>query len=718
MLATSCLEKTVEIGSLESESSSSTEQSRLSNHNYILEAFMVKRDADRAKMPKHRYFSVDGRPISSKRGIGKKLLAIYLGHINGLTLSAATSTLNGGCFIRLNVKCPVGSYDVNIEPSKDDVLFADEALVLRAFEGICKDMYTPTESGGNRPNTDEQAGTTGITATNESGMHDFQTTPSSTTRMARKGAPITSPVLPSGQPQLSSNAVPNGQYTALAEEDLAESPSAREDQAQPPTTSTGQGGISEHHKSPVMDTIADEGRCKDAVRPPWNVDMSVDFSHRTRIPGRRNPPPRLTDTLTGKESVLIAEQVTEQASNAERLNPWIIAQRAAKNSDIEDAHTLTSEPILRQFEPPLTPEPPVLRHAMAPPVDLDVPPGQRHLHPKDRLANRQLTVPGGPYRSPLSSPQHPGRALLANSPLQSHTPLRSSHRYPPWTPPTSIEKDQNTRGQRTANGSNSHSGPPDKLKQSKISFNNRHANRRRREIQQSGIAAEDPASAPVPHGLATQGARGQTDLEEMFTSARRSLNYQISQAEAIQQVAGPGQVEHHEDYQEQRPRRPPFRPLQANTGQDVNSRAEDKEPIKTSLPTGDPRAYLLRRQKSMAAEEGRPGPRKIRRMKSNLMPLENILPDQQLHSVATTLSIGVQSLPGLMEIFRGLDLYVLEGALEDGLDMALEEGRDVEERLKELLTAYTGKENVDDDENVAGINIASLLKGKGAAICS
>ena len=44
-------------------------------------------------------------------------------------------------FLYLNLICPQGSYDANIEPAKDDVLFTDAHLVLQLVEACFRDVY-------------------------------------------------------------------------------------------------------------------------------------------------------------------------------------------------------------------------------------------------------------------------------------------------------------------------------------------------------------------------------------------------------------------------------------------------------------------------------------------------------------------------------------------------------------------------------------------------
>lgn len=44
-------------------------------------------------------------------------------------------------FLYMNILCPRGSYDANVEPAKDDVLFSDAKFVLELVEACFRDVY-------------------------------------------------------------------------------------------------------------------------------------------------------------------------------------------------------------------------------------------------------------------------------------------------------------------------------------------------------------------------------------------------------------------------------------------------------------------------------------------------------------------------------------------------------------------------------------------------
>ena len=84
--------------------------------------------------------SVDSRPVSPARGTLKQIVGLYKSY-----LRSSASCNNGekllDPFLCLNIICPPGSYDANIEPSKNDVLFSDAYMVSKHLETFFKDTY-------------------------------------------------------------------------------------------------------------------------------------------------------------------------------------------------------------------------------------------------------------------------------------------------------------------------------------------------------------------------------------------------------------------------------------------------------------------------------------------------------------------------------------------------------------------------------------------------
>lgn len=113
--------------------------SALELENFELHAFMPKPDAIGTKIANHGAFiSVDCRPVSPNRGTLKKIAAAVRDKIR-----KANQTLAGvkDPFFCLNIICPIDSYDPNIEPAKDDVIFNDEGFIMGLIDRLIVSYY-------------------------------------------------------------------------------------------------------------------------------------------------------------------------------------------------------------------------------------------------------------------------------------------------------------------------------------------------------------------------------------------------------------------------------------------------------------------------------------------------------------------------------------------------------------------------------------------------
>ncbi|KAI9369394.1 hypothetical protein BJX61DRAFT_519741 [Aspergillus egyptiacus] len=88
-----------------------------------------------------QYISIDGRPISAARGIAQDITKIYRSYLRSVTSRHDPLPTITDPFICLHMSCPEGSYDVNVEPSKDDVLFEDSQTIIYLVEDLLRDSY-------------------------------------------------------------------------------------------------------------------------------------------------------------------------------------------------------------------------------------------------------------------------------------------------------------------------------------------------------------------------------------------------------------------------------------------------------------------------------------------------------------------------------------------------------------------------------------------------
>jgi len=121
----------------------------------VFEAFLPSPEAHPRKIARGAFLSVDSRPVSSARGTAKKLVSVFKKRLAEHLAGDHSEECPREPFIRLNIRCPPGSYDVNVEPSKEDVIFREEEGLLGQFQTFLSLIYSPPEpSHPPQPSTD------------------------------------------------------------------------------------------------------------------------------------------------------------------------------------------------------------------------------------------------------------------------------------------------------------------------------------------------------------------------------------------------------------------------------------------------------------------------------------------------------------------------------------------------------------------------------------
>ncbi|KAI1498854.1 hypothetical protein F5X99DRAFT_411680 [Biscogniauxia marginata] len=662
-LAGQCFEKTVTVSGLDKEDDSLAKQKPIpQGTSYSFETFMTKPDADPHKISRHIYFSVDGRPLTAKGATIRKLLNIYSKYIS-IAFQRSSSKIPLNYFIRLNIVCPPGSYDANIEPSKDDVLFSNEKAIINGFKGLCEEIYNPIEVDREGPL---------LTVPSSSPLQDNMISSTHLTQALKSPSKAGFPEaiaptisLPMGnQSQLPESLSAHLEDRGLSQENHS---SDIKSQKTEPSVFTRTTTSTSARNNPGLAGIPDERpRLVDTTRTGFKVDMSIVHSERAGQTHRQKDHTESSIELQSLQGDLGASD----EESPQDLNPWVISKMNAPCKQIQSCNVTTerqrSAPT-PSVEPHMTPDLPILRHPKASPTDLDFRLSQHIFKLRSDTTRERPVVPGGPYRSPISSPiENRSQEMSPGNSQNSNMMLRHRRPFPPWSPPSSIERNRNPHG-LLANS----------------------------ELRLSKPNEQEPPS--------------QNNIKEMFASARRNLNYQLSRPEERSMRPTAQEPKSQGNHDEGTHNAQPFIQLRSNVFQDDHQAPTDKKPIMTTLADGDPRTYLLRRQKSIAAN-----PRKLRRVKSSLMPLESIPPGDQTHSLTWVTSVSTQVLLASTRRLRRYDRYVTEGSLEDGLEMSIAEGRLVEERIKELLAVLNSE--VKGGEGEMQVNFTSLLKGKGVAI--
>jgi DNA mismatch repair protein MutL len=110
---------------------------------FTLQAFLPKSDAAADKISNvGAFMSIDRRPMAANRGLSKQVVKVFREALK------RSDTRFGGIkepFLFLEISCPEQSYDPNIEPAKDDVLFEEPDKVVAAARKLFAAIYSSPE---------------------------------------------------------------------------------------------------------------------------------------------------------------------------------------------------------------------------------------------------------------------------------------------------------------------------------------------------------------------------------------------------------------------------------------------------------------------------------------------------------------------------------------------------------------------------------------------
>ncbi|ERF68979.1 hypothetical protein EPUS_06666 [Endocarpon pusillum Z07020] len=110
--------------------------------SYIIDAVVSTGEGDPIRVgSKGHFISIDGRPISTTRGMFKDFVKLYKSYYNNWISRVRSTDCSVDPFLCLHLLCPTGTYDVNIEPAKDEVLFTGTKNVGDLLEDFLKSVY-------------------------------------------------------------------------------------------------------------------------------------------------------------------------------------------------------------------------------------------------------------------------------------------------------------------------------------------------------------------------------------------------------------------------------------------------------------------------------------------------------------------------------------------------------------------------------------------------
>lgn len=109
------------------------------SEKFEVEVFLPKSGIDVSKIGFGQFISIDSRPVAHDKGTMRKIVTLFKYYVKGIGSDDFQRLKNP--FLRMNIKCPRESYDPNVEPAKDDVLFENESYILETIERLFKDVY-------------------------------------------------------------------------------------------------------------------------------------------------------------------------------------------------------------------------------------------------------------------------------------------------------------------------------------------------------------------------------------------------------------------------------------------------------------------------------------------------------------------------------------------------------------------------------------------------
>lgn len=724
-----------------------------------IEAVLPKPDADLSKISKGSFFSVDSRPLSISRGIMKKLLSNLKIHFKNSREVDAEDRRLSDLFTCVNVKCSAGTYDPNVEPSKNQVLFADESQLVELFEELCAKTYQSrqtvdafvtiekrpltrrTQTRTPPPSSDGPQGLAEPPVLHlDESSHDCDDTyvrQSGTPEVNRSNAVLLS--------SSDTNAVPSQQVGRFR----APEPQLT-GHLHPPQSSTDSSGyepVEERFPTrsmrlvelPVNATHDPDANMKQLPTPDQNgavqqlypalrtrdshaaedaVSDQADPYHRT---GRKrkfvvnmSADPDLSSDEeaetceTGSYDLqeTIAPPEESFGTSKEALNPWIIAKitAPARQTATDDTAAGSASPSIVRTEESnallitaesFEEELPILRPQRGAPRDLDTPRVMRFAN--THMGHLQATDVGNPDPSASSSPQTTSRVAAHDLPQsRSHTEHSMGRRKLPNFRPHRNVLEENI--------------DPEGLVQTTLSFNKprepRHHQEAQAQLHINDVPTRGNPTFRKPKRVKKRD-QGYVPRDACISSEREeySVESQIGNRIANNSMR---------DYDFESPHLPRLGPM-AFEDSHVDHLPTVQQPIRGDNETNtfdeDPRKDLIRRQRSEVAHR-RKGRQSIKRTKTDKLPLETVPSgDGTKHLV---LNVDHETVEVCNASRRTTSLAAYREGVLFGASMSLEDADDIQTRLQTVFTSWTQKTfgektdiEIDLRKAVKGIQVAA-----------
>ena len=281
-----------------------------------------------------QYLSVDSRPVSCAKGTLKQVVKLYKLYLKSFNAKTATTNLTDP-FLCLNIACPPGTYDVNVEPAKDDVLFANPELILqivgehfRKFYGELSTTVTNTITPKSTSGTSDELMLNRKTSSNK---NHFSGVPRPAKPAHRPTESVGEPTYQQSTPSPSLN-IPLNTQDSVPPTEL--SPSAAGNQGLGVHSHPANGNAN------VFDAIGERLPMIPSSLEDFSPRSSSEASPRVLVgnpnwKGSMNADEEddmtdLDNVLSHRTTPVIEEDVDEDTlRNVEMSNPWVLAKLSA-----------------------------------------------------------------------------------------------------------------------------------------------------------------------------------------------------------------------------------------------------------------------------------------------------------------------------------------------------------------------------------------------------
>jgi DNA mismatch repair protein MutL len=659
-----------------------SEPQQKGDNEFNVEIYLPKPDAEVSKIGHGQYLSVDSRPVSHEKGTMRKIVALYKTYLK-VGLGDANEVRSP--FIRIDIKCPLGSYDPNVEPAKDDVIFGNEYLVLDSFENFFKEFYG-----------EKQVISKSTSQANPANSFD-----NFSLLLARKPEDHRSPIGEMPDPSHDNPPSEGPDFEAI-------SPSTRN------TDPTRQ--VEDSLFVPESDDAYVEA---EKNRRSWGVGMSKNFDDV--VPKPKGP---VRDHNIPKSSAANQEEPSSS------LNPWIIAKMTAPvRSDVEvSSSRLQSSPTSGMEGEHHVPDRDSATRQNRGQVFLNSPTSQYGSRMPQRAPRRRYS---NEVRLDSLVPNTSQLEISRSLRHRSEDCNIYSEQRPAVTREALCNTDDTARLRPQPSGLSSsgfgvelpdfneqhlHRRPNDFVSARSITENfpmTPSATQRRSTAKQSSrvnnpfsvprrIGGSEPSDKLQQTTLPTfqgqlESPREQDTRSELEWAMEYEQNKEAANRTRRQQLRlarKEAEAEPSPGRARSSPHKNRYNAAIAALGGDTTTTMTDPPEPKTTLPPKDPCAYLIKHQRLKAPSDSNEAAKPARntRLKSTKLPLEKIPEHLRTHNLVLKLSTDPDSIGKSVDVYSLHDPWISRGRSEPGLELSLAATKDLSRDVKSVVESWIQKE--------------------------